>query len=67
MLCDIPCCCLLQVTLIDQSDRFIFKPLLYEVLTGAADENEVAPTFKDLLEPFQTHFVQVISLRMGND
>ena len=30
-----------QVTLIDQSERFSFKPLLYEVLSGAASEAEV--------------------------
>lgn len=47
-----------QVTLIDQSDRFVFKPLLYEVLEGTADETEVAPYFRDLLAPFQTRFLQ---------
>eukprot|EP00210_Caulerpa_lentillifera_P001118 g1079.t1 len=47
-----------QVTLIDQSDRFVFKPLLYEVLEGTADEMEVAPYFRDLLAPFQTRFLQ---------
>ena len=49
----------IQVTLIDQNDRFVFKPLLYEILMGVADELEVAPFFTDLLEPFQTRFIQV--------
>lgn len=27
-----------QVTLVDQSDRFVFKPLLYELINGTATE-----------------------------
>lgn len=38
-----------QVVLIDQSDRFVFKPLLYELLSGEVDEWEIAPRFSDLL------------------
>jgi demethylphylloquinone reductase len=41
-----------KVTLVDKSDRFTFKPLLYELLTGAATEQEVAPSFSDLLAPY---------------
>ena len=48
----------LQVTLIDQSDRFVFKPLLYELLSGAASEEEVAPPFAQLLAPYPVTFVQ---------
>ncbi|GAB4822180.1 hypothetical protein N2152v2_009226 [Parachlorella kessleri] len=47
-----------RVTLIDQSDRFVFKPLLYELLTGAATEDEVAPTFARLLAPYPVTFLQ---------
>ena len=47
-----------QVTLIDQSDRFVFKPLLYELLSGAASEEEVAPSFAQLLAPYPVTFVQ---------
>jgi NADH dehydrogenase FAD-containing subunit len=50
-----------QVTLIDQSDRFVFKPLLYELLNGAASADEVAPTFSQLLAPYSVNFVQVRS------
>lgn len=47
-----------QVTLIDQGDRFVFKPLLYELLTGAATADEVAPTFSRLLAPYPITFLQ---------
>jgi demethylphylloquinone reductase len=39
------------VTLIDQNDRFLFKPLMYELLLKAADELEVAPEYTTLLAP----------------
>eukprot|EP00879_Flechtneria_rotunda_P005955 GHRR01006261.1.p1 GENE.GHRR01006261.1~~GHRR01006261.1.p1 ORF type:complete len:631 (+),score=240.17 GHRR01006261.1:87-1979(+) len=47
-----------KITLIDQSDRFIFKPLLYELLNGTAQSWEVAPTFTQLLAPYPIQFVQ---------
>ncbi|PNH02342.1 NADH dehydrogenase C1, chloroplastic/mitochondrial, partial [Tetrabaena socialis] len=47
-----------QVTLVDQSDRFVFKPLLYELLNGGASEEEVAPPFGQLLAPYAVRFVQ---------
>eukprot|EP00983_Pelagomonas_calceolata_P068288 1149858-Pelagomonas_calceolata.AAC.1 len=49
----------MQVTLVDQSERFVFKPLLYELLTGGADENEVAPSFLQLLAPYPVRYIQV--------
>lgn len=48
-----------QVTLIDQSERFVFKPLLYELLNGGASADEVAPFFTKLLAPYSTNFIQV--------
>ena len=48
-----------QVTLIDQSERFVFKPLLYELLNGGASAEEVAPFFTKLLAPYSTNFIQV--------
>jgi NADH dehydrogenase FAD-containing subunit len=48
-----------QITLVDQSDRFTFKPLLYELLNGTAQAGEVAPTFTQLLAPYPIQFVQV--------
>ncbi|CAK0735911.1 hypothetical protein CVIRNUC_000660 [Coccomyxa viridis] len=47
-----------QVTLIDQSARFVFKPLLYELLNGGASAEEVAPFFTKLLAPYSTNFIQ---------
>jgi hypothetical protein len=48
-----------RVTLIDQGERFVFKPLLYELLNGTAQPWEVAPTFAQLLAPYPVQFVQV--------
>lgn len=51
--------CALQVTLVDRTARFVFKPLLYELINGAAQTDEVAPRFDQLLAPYTTRFVQV--------
>ena len=47
-----------EVTLIDQHDRFVFKPLMYELLGKRASQEEVAPEFPKLLAPYPTRFVQ---------
>jgi demethylphylloquinone reductase len=47
-----------QITLIDQRDRFVFAPLLYELLTGELQPWEVAPYYKDLLAHSNIHFRQ---------
>lgn len=47
-----------QVTLIDQSERFVFKPLLYDLLAGVAAPWEVAPAFAQLLAPYNINFVK---------
>ncbi|KIZ01897.1 NADH dehydrogenase [Monoraphidium neglectum] len=47
-----------RVTLIDQGERFVFKPLLYELLNGTAQPWEVAPTFTQLLAPYPVQFIQ---------
>ncbi len=39
-----------KITLIDKSDRFVFLPLLYELCVEDASLDEVAPTFKSLLD-----------------
>ncbi|KAH9295610.1 hypothetical protein KI387_039198, partial [Taxus chinensis] len=38
-----------KVLVVDQSDRFVFKPMLYEILSGEVDASEIAPYFSDLL------------------
>ena len=52
---------LLQITLVDRTDRFVFKPLLYELIQGAATPDEVAPRFEQLLAPYSTKFIQASS------
>jgi len=47
-----------RVTLVDKSDRFVFKPLLYELLNGGATDEEVAPSFAQLLAPYDVRFVR---------
>jgi len=47
-----------RVTLVDRGERFVFKPLLYELISGAASAEEVAPTFSRLLAPYRTSFVR---------
>lgn len=42
----------------DQSERFVFKPLLYELINGGASAEEVAPPFTQLLAPYSVNFVQ---------
>lgn len=41
-----------RITLVDQNDRFVFKPLLYDLLTKTASEDEVAPEYSTLLAPY---------------
>ncbi len=38
-----------EIVLVDQRDRFVFLPLLYELLTGELQTWEVAPPFSELL------------------
>ncbi|KAM6563239.1 hypothetical protein CsatB_023237 [Cannabis sativa] len=47
-----------QVLLVDQSEHFVFKPMLYELLSGEVDEWEIAPRFKDLLASTSVLFFQ---------
>ncbi|KAA8531121.1 hypothetical protein F0562_005830 [Nyssa sinensis] len=47
-----------QVILVDQSERFVFKPMLYELLSGEVDTWEIAPRFSDLLANTSVQFFQ---------
>ncbi len=47
-----------KIILVDKSDRFVFTPLLYELLTGEMTTWEVAPTFQDLLQGTNIEFRQ---------
>ncbi|HEY9639426.1 MAG TPA: NAD(P)/FAD-dependent oxidoreductase, partial [Coleofasciculaceae cyanobacterium] len=46
------------IILIDQNDRFCFKPLLYEYLSGEMDAEQVVPRYADLLKRSGVIFVQ---------
>jgi demethylphylloquinone reductase len=47
-----------EIILVDRSDRFIFTPLLYELLTQEMVTWEVAPTFQDLFKGTDIKFRQ---------
>jgi demethylphylloquinone reductase len=47
-----------EIILVDKSDRFVFTPLLYELLTQEMATWEVAPTFQDLFKGTKIKFRQ---------
>ena len=47
-----------EITLVDQRDRFLFAPLLYELLTGELETWEIAPPFSELLADTPIQFQQ---------
>lgn len=47
-----------SVILIDQNERFCFKPLLYEYFSGEMDANQVVPRYAELLHRSGVIFVQ---------
>ena len=47
-----------EIVLVDQRDRFVFLPLLYELLTGELQTWEVAPPFSELLATTGIQFRQ---------
>lgn len=46
------------ITLVDKSDRFLFSPLLYELLTGEMQAWEIAPSYSELLADTRVQFKQ---------
>ena len=46
------------IILIDSTERFVFKPLLYEYLSGEMYDKQVLPQYKELLKGTQVAFVQ---------
>jgi demethylphylloquinone reductase len=49
-----------EIILVDKSDRFVFTPLLYELLTQEMATWEVAPTFLDLCQGTDIQFRQAV-------
>lgn len=47
-----------EIVLIDQRDRFLFSPLLYELVTGELATWEIAPPYAELLAGTQIRFIQ---------
>lgn len=47
-----------EILLIDQRDRFLFSPLLYELVTGELQTWEIAPPFEELLVGTSIRFHQ---------
>lgn len=47
-----------EITLVDARDRFVFSPLLYELVTGELQSWEVAPPYEELLEDTTIRFRQ---------
>ena len=46
------------ITLIEPRDRFLFLPLLYELLSGELQSWEVAPSYDQLLSHHGIHWIQ---------
>ncbi|KAB8315731.1 NAD(P)/FAD-dependent oxidoreductase [Tolypothrix campylonemoides VB511288] len=47
-----------EMVLVDQSDRFLFSPFLYELLTGELQTWEIAPPYEELLQNTGVRFCQ---------
>ena len=47
-----------EIILVDRRDRFLFSPLLYEILTGELQTWEIAPPFAELLKDTGIRFCQ---------
>ncbi|MGK7921519.1 MAG: NAD(P)/FAD-dependent oxidoreductase [Trichodesmium sp.] len=47
-----------EIVLIDQRDRFLFAPLLYELVTGELQTWEIAPPFAELFNNTDIRFCQ---------
>ncbi|MBW4516173.1 MAG: NAD(P)/FAD-dependent oxidoreductase [Timaviella obliquedivisa GSE-PSE-MK23-08B] len=48
-----------EITLVDQRDRFVFLPLLYELVTKELETWEIAPPYIELLSNTGIHFRQL--------
>lgn len=47
-----------EIVLIDKRDRFLFSPLLYELVTGELESWEIAPAYEELLANTDIRFCQ---------
>lgn len=56
-----------EIILVDQSDRFVFMPLLYELLTGELQTWEIAPPFEELLANTGVRFTQATVMGIDSE
>ena len=58
-----------RVTLVDRADRFVFKPMLYELVNETMKDWEVCPSFEDLLRPTDVRFknAAVVDVRPNDE
>lgn len=56
-----------EITLVDARDRFVFSPLLYELVTGELQSWEVAPPYEELLEDTKIRFRQTAVADINTD
>mmetsp|Transcript_6201 Transcript_6201/g.12809 ORF Transcript_6201/g.12809 Transcript_6201/m.12809 type:complete len:229 (+) Transcript_6201:86-772(+) len=56
-----------DVALVDPSDCFVFLPLLYDLTMGTASEQEVCPTYKELLEGTGIRYIKASFDGFGDD
>ena len=47
-----------EIVLVDKNDRFLFSPLLYELVTDEMQTWEIAPTYAELLADTPVRFIQ---------
>jgi demethylphylloquinone reductase len=57
-----------EILLVDRHDRFLFSPLLYELMTGELQSWEIAPPFVELLQGTDVRFCQaaVTSIKVND-
>lgn len=56
-----------EIVLVDKSDRFLFSPLLYELLTGELQTWEIAPPFEEILSNTGVRFCQGVVEKIDID
>lgn len=56
-----------EIVLVDKSDRFLFSPLLYELLTGELQTWEIAPPFEEVLDSTGVRFCQAVVEKIDID
>jgi len=61
--------CKLPIKIIDRETRFIFKPMLYELMSGEAPVNRVWPRYEDLLSDRDITFIlgEIDAIDLGRD